>query len=199
MTENSSQAYGRVDQLTESQKKCLRLVLAHMTSKQIARELGLSPHTVDAHLKASLKALGVAGRTEAALILARAERGEPYQSLAYQPLGMANSLQSMVFASHGNDSAAERAGDVDYTKLVQTDDEHNRNIVHDGITSFEDISSIGRGNQSWRLGIKGKIWSRENDMSISARLICILFISLSSTIIFAIAISALQSLSSFYD
>ena len=32
-------------QLTESQKRCLRLVLAHLTSKQIARELNLCPRT----------------------------------------------------------------------------------------------------------------------------------------------------------
>jgi len=199
MTKSSIQAHGRVDQLTESQRRCLRLVMAHMTSKQIARELGMSPHTVDAHLKASLKALGVAGRTEAALILARAEHGEPYQSLAYQPLGIANCLQSMVFAPDGIDRLTDRAGDVDYTKLVQVDDEHNRNIVQDGITSSESISSIGGGNQSWRLGKKGEIWNRENDMSISARLIWILFISLSSMIVLTITISALQSLSSLYN
>lgn len=199
MTENPIEANGRVEQLTESQKKCLRLVLAHMTSKQIARELGLSPHTVDAHLKASLKALGVAGRTEAALILAQAERGEPYQSLAYQPLGMAEFIQPMVFAPHRNAGATSRAGDVDYTKLVQTDDEHNRNIVQDAFTGSEDVLSIDRINQNRRLGVKDKTWNRENDMSILARLMWIFIISVSSMMIFTLAILTLQSLSSFYD
>jgi FixJ family two-component response regulator len=34
----------RVSQLSDSERECLRLVLLHMTSKQIARRLGVSPH-----------------------------------------------------------------------------------------------------------------------------------------------------------
>ena len=37
----------RIEKLTEAQRVCLRMVLMHLSSKDIARELGISPHTVD--------------------------------------------------------------------------------------------------------------------------------------------------------
>lgn len=38
----------RIAELTDSRRACLRLVYRHMSSKDIARGLGISPHTVDA-------------------------------------------------------------------------------------------------------------------------------------------------------
>jgi DNA-binding CsgD family transcriptional regulator len=71
------------DRLTEKQKECLRLVLRRNSSKEIASELGISPHTVDARLKGALKALGTASRFEAARILATYEAAH-IRGLAYQ-------------------------------------------------------------------------------------------------------------------
>jgi DNA-binding CsgD family transcriptional regulator len=74
----------RLARLTEAQRTCLRMVFMHMSSKDIARELGISPHTVDQRLKAAIQILGVDSRVEAARILARAEGGGTYQPLVYQ-------------------------------------------------------------------------------------------------------------------
>ena len=74
----------RIDKLTEAQRVCLRMVLMHLSSKDIARELGISPHTVDQRLRMAIQALGVANRFEAARILARYESQTPYQSAVYQ-------------------------------------------------------------------------------------------------------------------
>jgi DNA-binding CsgD family transcriptional regulator len=74
----------RIEKLTEAQRICLRMVLMHLSSKDIARELGISPHTVDQRLRMAIQALGVANRFEAARILARYESPNAYQP-AYQP------------------------------------------------------------------------------------------------------------------
>lgn len=74
----------RIDKLTEAQRVCLRMVLMHLSSKDIARELGISPHTVDQRLRMAIQALGVANRFEAARILARYETPNAYQSAVYQ-------------------------------------------------------------------------------------------------------------------
>jgi len=74
----------RIEKLTEAQRICLRMVLMHLSSKDIARELGISPHTVDQRLRLAIQALGVANRFEAARILARYESQTPYQSAVYQ-------------------------------------------------------------------------------------------------------------------
>jgi len=65
-----------LDRLTERERECLRLVDRHMSSKEIARELGLSKHTVDWHLDKARKRLGAADRYDAARrVFDRAHRG----------------------------------------------------------------------------------------------------------------------------
>ena len=73
----------RVAKLTDGQLDCLRLVAQHLSSKEIAVELGISPHTVDQRIRQSLQTLGVSRRSQAARIVALCS--EPYQRLIYQP------------------------------------------------------------------------------------------------------------------
>ncbi len=72
----------RVAKLTEGQLDCLRLVAEHLSSKEIAVELGISPHTVDQRIRQSLQTLGVARRSQAARLVAQG--AEPYQRLIHQ-------------------------------------------------------------------------------------------------------------------
>ncbi|MFM5916464.1 MAG: helix-turn-helix transcriptional regulator [Novosphingobium sp.] len=53
--------------LSEKQRAALDLLSKHMTSKQISRELGISPHTVDQRIESAKKKLGAATRGELAL------------------------------------------------------------------------------------------------------------------------------------
>jgi len=48
------QVADRVAKLSEGQLDCLRLVDQHLSSKEIAVELGISPHTVDQRIRQSL-------------------------------------------------------------------------------------------------------------------------------------------------
>jgi DNA-binding CsgD family transcriptional regulator len=73
-----------VAKLSEGQRACLRMVLMHMSSKDIARALDISPHTVDQRLRVAIQTLGAANRFEAARMLAQYERPELYQSPIYQ-------------------------------------------------------------------------------------------------------------------
>jgi DNA-binding CsgD family transcriptional regulator len=65
--------HDRIDQLTDRERDCLRLVARGNSSKDIAGELGISHHTVDLHLKRAMKALGAATRRDAARLLAARE------------------------------------------------------------------------------------------------------------------------------
>ena len=51
--------------LTPRQREVLRLVAAGRSDKAVARELGLSPRTVEMHVAAAIRALGCRSRTEA--------------------------------------------------------------------------------------------------------------------------------------
>lgn len=80
----------RVNRLTAGQRACLELVDDHATSKEIARQLGISRHTVDARLRQAMQILGVSSRREAAIIWRAATGAGPYQPLAYQPSRIVN-------------------------------------------------------------------------------------------------------------
>ena len=73
----------RVARLTAAQLDCLRLVDQHLSSKEIAAELGISPHTVDQRVRQSLHILGVSRRSQAARIVG--QYSEPHQRLIHQP------------------------------------------------------------------------------------------------------------------
>jgi DNA-binding CsgD family transcriptional regulator len=56
-------------ELTEKQFDALDLAARHLNTKQIARDLAISPRTVQAHLDAARQRLGVATRAEAVQLL----------------------------------------------------------------------------------------------------------------------------------
>jgi DNA-binding CsgD family transcriptional regulator len=72
----------RVARLTAGQLDCLRLVDQHLSSKEIAAELGISPHTVDQRIRQALAILGVERRAQAARVVA--QYSGPYQRLIHQ-------------------------------------------------------------------------------------------------------------------
>src|SRR5438046_6673127 len=73
----------RIARLTRGQLDCLRLVDQLLSSKEIAAELKISPHTVDQRIRQALAILGVERRAQAARLVA-AYKG-PYQRLIHQP------------------------------------------------------------------------------------------------------------------
>ncbi len=102
----------RVARLTPGQLDCLRLVDQHLSSKEIAGELLISPHTVDQRIRQALQILGVERRTQAARIVAR-HRG-PYQRLIHQSPyipGEQQTGQPEAAVSH-QIRHADRAGEV---------------------------------------------------------------------------------------
>lgn len=73
----------RIARLTEQQRACLRHVYAHRTSKEIAPILGIEPGSVDQHIKAAMRILGVGDRRTAARIFAEYEGREDPPAVAY--------------------------------------------------------------------------------------------------------------------
>lgn len=67
-----------IEKLSTRERDCLALVADGFTSKEIAAQLGISPHTVDQHLKTVVRKTGTVSRQEAARLF---KAGLP------QPLG----------------------------------------------------------------------------------------------------------------
>jgi DNA-binding CsgD family transcriptional regulator len=55
--------------LSRGQLEVLRLVNRHLSSKEIAAQLGISSHTVDQRVRGAIRTLGVARRSEAARLV----------------------------------------------------------------------------------------------------------------------------------
>ncbi len=85
----------RNSSLTEAQIECLRMVAMHKTSKEIARELGISPYTVDQRLDLAREKLEVATRKQAAIKFIQLENIDLSERFVYeQPsLGTSGSSQ----------------------------------------------------------------------------------------------------------
>jgi DNA-binding CsgD family transcriptional regulator len=79
---------GRLDRLTEQQRACLRMVYLHMTSKEIAPRLGIEPGSVDQHIKAAMRTLGVGERRAAARMLAEYEGAREREAAAPEELAV---------------------------------------------------------------------------------------------------------------
>ena len=83
----------RCARLSQGQLEVLRLVNRHLSSKEIAAELGISSHTVDQRVRGAIRILGVARRNEAARLVDLFDRASgtepasptPYQRLIHQP------------------------------------------------------------------------------------------------------------------
>src|SRR4051812_10584495 len=102
----------RVARLSSGQLDCLRLVDQHLSSKEIAAELKISPHTVDQRIRQALAILNVERRTQAARIVA--QYSGPYQRLIHQSPYIPGKLQSghpQAAVSH-QIRHADRAGEA---------------------------------------------------------------------------------------
>lgn len=67
-----------LDQLTEAQRECLRLVFTRHNSKEIAEIVGVSPSAIDKRIERAVQLLGVPSRFAAARMLADAEGRSTY-------------------------------------------------------------------------------------------------------------------------
>ncbi len=104
---------GTLGRITDGQRDCLRLVLDHKSSKDIARELGISPHTVDQRLRTAIRTLGVGNRFEAARLYASSDSGQPYQRAVYQPPHVATAaLAATLDVPIGNATGRTGGGQV---------------------------------------------------------------------------------------
>ncbi|WP_164156268.1 response regulator transcription factor [Sandarakinorhabdus rubra] len=157
----------RVMLLTDAERDCLRLVYQHMTSKDIARQLGVSPHTVDMRLRQAIRKLEVTSRIEAARALMAEElatgivgdfarpaadiAADGYQPLIYQApeiAGEADLAKMGSPASEGAGAASIRSSDpkqLEHGSLARTLHQNQNKLVADpaGGSLAQPVASAG--------------------------------------------------------
>lgn len=191
----------RIAQLSDGQRDCLRLVYAHMTSKDIARALDISPHTVDMRLRTAMKTLGVASRIEAARALADAEGiAEAYQPLIYQAPDVAGAANVGTLGAPASTTSDEYATQHSDPRFSPGFDPSAGGPPRPAGASlpFGDDTLIARGRQGERgheAPLAGSLpWGTRNTLGTGARLAWIAGIAIGSALSFGAILGALQAL-----
>ena len=164
----------RVARLSKGQLDALLLVDQHLSSKEIALELGISSHTVDQRIRGALQVLGVERRSQAARIVAQAHG--PYQRLIHQP----PHIEGGRVHAHPNDAVgfqirhADRAGGA-------------------GDLGIDTEQSPGASWSSLPLPFATRSHPR-NEMSVGLRLVWIVLIAVGATFSAGMYLAGLESL-----
>ena len=188
----------RVAQLSEGQRDCLRLVYKHMTSKDIARILNVSPHTVDMRLRTAMKTLAVANRIEAARMLVQSE-GEAYQALIYHP----SELPTADDSAEMDAPASRGSGDQGAPDSLAPDRPvagpptfGPPRTADASVRTHQDRPGVGLSDPE--VGTRSLVgslpWGQYNDLTIGARLAWIFIIAIGSALAFGAVLSALAAL-----
>src|SRR5688500_1538303 len=107
-----------IEQLTRGQLECLLLVRNHLTSKEIAPILGVSPHTVDQRIRTALRILGCQNRQQAARLVSSPDSNAMFFQLPPKPETLVH--RGVVPQAHKRRSQL---------RLPFTTTEHPRNVM----------------------------------------------------------------------
>ncbi len=177
-----------VAQLTPGQRDCLRLVYRHMTSKDIARALDISPHTVDMRLRTAMRTLSVASRIDAARVLAEHEGETGYQTLIYQAPELAG------VALPGTVGAPVPTTDDDNAHQHQAARQGpDLEAPAGGPPRLAGATRSGEGHPPMPLA-NSLPWGNRNRLSPGARLAWIAMIAIGSALGFGAILTALEAL-----
>jgi DNA-binding CsgD family transcriptional regulator len=164
----------RVARLSKGQLDCLLLVDQHLSSKEIAVELGISSHTVDQRIRGALHVLGVERRAQAARMVAQVHG--PYQRLIHQPPHI-----------EGGGSLGHPGGAVGF---------QIRHADRAGEASHLGVETEQRPGSSWSslpLPFATRSHPR-NEMSVGLRLVWIVLIAMGATFSAGMYLAGLESL-----
>lgn len=193
----------RVARLTPGQRECLDLVDDHATSKEIARQLGISRHTVDARLRSAIQTLGVSSRREAAVIYRAAIQAEAYQPFAYQsprivsPAPTRNILpeveprQEHLGAGDGDSGSDEGMRVPAYAAAASSFASMPQPVSHVADSAVWSASSYPMAQSRPAFP---RLWGGANDLTPTQRMLGILVVMIVAMLAFGILLSGIEAL-----
>ena len=166
------------ERLTAVQRSCLRLVSREMKSKDIARELGISPNTVDQRIRVAMQVLGASTRLEAARLLDAAEKNVEYQLIPQSP-DLAG-------------PAADRVTDRSHNEAGRELHNASRKVLAEQQAGFTAASKPSEWAMSAPFPTAGRRW---NDLGTMKRFGWIALIAAGSAMSFGALLAGLDALS----
>jgi DNA-binding CsgD family transcriptional regulator len=184
---NSDPIPARLAKLSDGQQDCLRLVGQYMSSKEIARILGISPHTVDQRLKRATAQLEVTSRFDAARVYMQhrptiemdESASQLCDDLVYQHSGLFESGESAMLGT--SPDTLNRSGDGARDELHEYQERYFADARQDTIRTLIWSVLVAEG--------------RENQLSTQARIVVMILIASCAVMGFAAMISIAEGLS----
>lgn len=170
--------------LSEGQKAALALVAQYKSSKEIARILGISPHTVDQRMKRVQAILGVNSRFEAARLFAAApaqtteQPGTTWGDLIYHP-------SDIPIGAPPADTGASAAEEDQAADRAMT--------LHQAQAAYADGFVGWKTKRPWYSVLLEA--GQANEMTLLARAVCIGGITLFAVLSLAAVVSLAEGLS----
>jgi hypothetical protein len=164
-----------------------------MTSKEIAPLLGLSPHSVDAHIRIAMKVLGVDSRREAALALHEIEAAKPARR---KPLSIQYDAAEAPTHARVSESSAPAWSYSSVGSNMEAFRENSSNnsaieapVGQSGPTGvvFEPVSN--------ERDSRFRIWNNPADYSVKEKLLIVLLTALLSAMAFTTIVSGFAAMS----
>jgi DNA-binding CsgD family transcriptional regulator len=191
-----------VARLTAGQRECLYLVNDHATSKEIARQLGISRHTVDARLRGAIQTLGVSSRREAAIIYRAAMQAEGYQPFAYQSPRIVTGAGEAEIPAHDAAGDQDESGGAD--GLDEPADAAPATVYllgsappREAVGAIVSDSAVWTALPSGDLAVRRpflRLWGGANDLSPAQRLGGILIVTILAMLAFGVFLTGIEAL-----
>ncbi len=172
------------EKLTEAQQDCLRHVAMLMSSKEIARILHISHHTVDQRLKRAQQILGVSTRAEAARLFAAFENSSNFSSGMYGNLVYGSSELPPARYSRNLSASVDEPSPFADSGTNQLQEEQ--------AMFFQDAPSVDKQPAFLSALLET---GRENNLSIPVRIAIIASIVVFSILAFSALVSIAEGLS----
>jgi DNA-binding CsgD family transcriptional regulator len=193
--------------LSDGQKDCLRLVMLHFSSKEIARKLGISPHTVDKRLKQAILLMGVGSRVEAARILAESE-----------DTVFTSNILEIPACAHLHRSTTSKRAEMRYQSLVYQRPDLSPNPIPGNYQSspgewnpaagkagnvLQEEQAVFNSRPDWqyKTGLMGLVSGngfQTNSLKMPGRLLAMSAMVAGSILVFAVFVSVIEGLSRLY-
>jgi len=165
----------RIDALTDPQRECLSLASKRLSSKEIARVLGISKDTVDKRIQRAMVTLGVTSRLEALRLLDRMDEHSCFPAQIYQ---------RVVYGSTDDDADPDMIKQAMPTRGNGAFAGESDDRLNDGPTQpIRPSESL----LSWTASIR---ISRKNTLSVPARAVLMGFFVL----VFVLAVSGVTTI-----
>ncbi|MEO0499317.1 MAG: helix-turn-helix transcriptional regulator [Pseudomonadota bacterium] len=182
--------------LTEGERACLSLVARNMSSKEIALELGVSPHTIDQRLKKAMRTLGVANRRIAARLYSDTYGTDDVRELVHQSPDVAvDTLErpQSLASGHGDRIQTKERSPAGFDRQSETKDDK----VRDTAAAIPAAPATETDRHDPLAAILGPI-DRTGGRSFGERIVRMLAISVISALAFGAILSGLHSIGSLF-